>query len=302
MSSIIVLDDLPVDRKHEKKILKLQKQEQKQQELVKKRALKEAKKRETQQLKKKIKLSPPPPLITSSSPPNNNNNTTTYASGLCRRPIWYEGVIICSCTICQLKNYPAFDPSNPLDFTKLPRKLPTTYMNKLPRLQLPCQIFSRDDARYSVIILHQDNHNKKRSRLYVRFADVPKTEKDYLQGPAEEPSNYYIYPSLTMAVRRARKKYSNGWEYFEILLQHDGFVYRLPLKSFRDESPQGSGFINSTNYKDTDIDLFEEMVQEIIIPQYQWIENKLKTRYLQSTYQQNSTELDMTIKMNLKIT
>jgi hypothetical protein len=46
-----------------------------------------------------------------------------------------------------------------------------------------------------------------------------------------------------MVVRRARKASGNGWQYFEILLLHQGLVYRIRLDDLREESRQGSGFI-----------------------------------------------------------
>jgi hypothetical protein len=56
-----------------------------------------------------------------------------------------------------------------------------------------------------------------------------------------------------MAAKRARKKFTNGWEYFEVLLQHNGFVFRVLLKYFRPEDG-GSGFSDG-NYKYSDSEL-----------------------------------------------
>jgi len=167
-------------------------------------------------------------------------------------PAWRDGVVICNCTLCQHKKYPAFRPQNPRDYANLPKATSFDFHTiKLPVLQLPCDTFSRD-GKYRLTLMHMDSASGQRTfkqkenksakaRTYVRFASVPSNEKLYLQGPLSEPHEYYVYSSVTMAAKRARKRFTNGWDYFEVLLQHDGFVFRVLLKYFRMEDG-GQGF------------------------------------------------------------
>lgn len=89
--------------------------------------------------------------------------------------------------------------------------------------------------------------------VLCRFNFCPEEYKMDLMGPEgiKHPSNSYIFPSLASAVSRANHmKSADGWNFFYVLVVHDGGTERVALQKFQPKHG-GPGFVirkNGPNY------------------------------------------------------